>query len=66
MSWQTGVTDVGVKKLKAALPNLDVSTGWDLTVLAKKEEPKKDEKADDKKAEKPDAKKEDKKEEKKD
>ena len=64
--WQTKVTEAGVKRLKAVLPNVDVSTGWDLTVLAKKEEAKKDDKAaekkqekkDDKKAEKPVEKKE--------
>jgi mono/diheme cytochrome c family protein len=50
--WQTKVTDAGIKKLKADLPNLDVSTGWDLSALPKKEEPKKDEKASDKKPEK--------------
>jgi len=72
--WQTKVTDAGVKKLKASLPNVDVSTGWDITALAKKEEPKKDkasekkdEKNAEKKAEKPaEAKPAEKKEEKKD
>jgi hypothetical protein len=63
--WQTKVTDSGVKKIKAALPNLDVSTGWDLTVLAKKED-KKDEKQADKKSEKKDTKKADEKDPKKD
>jgi mono/diheme cytochrome c family protein len=41
--WQTKVTTNGIKSLKAALPNVDVSTGWDLSALPKKEEPKKDE-----------------------
>ncbi len=51
--WQTKVTDSGIKSLKAALPNLDVSTGWDLSALPKKEEPKKEEpKKDAKPAEK--------------
>jgi hypothetical protein len=41
--WQTKVTTNGIKGLKAALPNVDVSTGWDLAALPKKEEPKKEE-----------------------
>lgn len=46
--WQTKVTDAGVAKLKKVLPNVDVSTGWDLKELAKieaqaKENAKKDE-----------------------
>lgn len=55
--WQTKVTTNGIKNLKASLPNVDVSTGWDLAALPKKEEPKKEEpKKDDKPAEKkPDA-----------
>jgi len=36
--WQSKVTEEGVKKLKTSLTNLDVSTGWDLTAFAKKEE----------------------------
>ena len=28
--WQTKVTDAGVKKLKQALPNLDINRGWEL------------------------------------
>lgn len=48
--WQTKVTDGGIAKLKTALPNVDVSKGWDAAALAKKEEPKKDAKADEKKA----------------
>ena len=51
--WQTKVTTNGIKSLKAALPNVDVSTGWDLSALPKKEEPKKEEpKKDDKPADK--------------
>ena len=56
--WQTKVTEAGVKTLKAALPKVDVNTGWDLSAL-----PKPEEKKDEKKAEAP--KKEEKKEEKK-
>jgi len=41
--WQTKVTDAGVKKLQAALPALDVSTGAELSAIAKKEEPEKKE-----------------------
>jgi hypothetical protein len=41
--WQTKVTTNGIKGLKAALPNVEVSTGWDLAALPKKEEPKKEE-----------------------
>ena len=40
--WQTKVTDAGVKALKAALPNVDVNTGWDLSTLVKIEEKKED------------------------
>lgn len=50
--WQTKVTTNGIKNLKASLPNVDVSTGWDLTALPKKEEPKKDDKPGEKKADK--------------
>jgi hypothetical protein len=76
--WQTKVTEAGAKSLKEALPNLDVSTGWDLTALAKKEEKKEDkpaaetkeekkeEKKDEKKADKDTEKKEEKKADKKD
>jgi hypothetical protein len=35
--WQTKVTDAGVAALKKALPNVDVSMGWDLKELAKTE-----------------------------
>jgi Planctomycete cytochrome C len=62
--WQTKVTEAGAKSLKEALPNLDVSTGWDLTALAKKEEKKEDKAADEKKEEKKDEKKADKKDDK--
>src|SRR5262249_5331896 len=62
--WQTKVTEAGAKSLKEALPNLDVSTGWDLTALAKKEEKKEDKPAAEKKDEKKDEKKADKKDEK--
>lgn len=51
--WQTKVTESGIKNLKAALTNVSVSTGWDLSALPKKEEPKKEgAKKDDKPAEK--------------
>lgn len=59
--WQSKVTEAGAKNLKAAMPNLEISTGWDLSSLPKKEEPKKDEKKDAKKAEKKEEKKEEKK-----
>jgi mono/diheme cytochrome c family protein len=48
--WQTKATDAGVKNLKAALPKVDVNTGWDLSTLVKKEE--KPEKKEEKKEEK--------------
>ena len=67
--WQSKVTDAGVKKLKTALPNVDISTGWDVNAFAKKEdkpEETKDQKKEDKTADKKDEKKEEKKEEKKD
>jgi len=66
--WQTKVTDSGIKNLKAALPNVDVSTGWDLSALPKKEEPKKEgaKKEEPKKDEKPAEKKADAKADKKD
>jgi hypothetical protein len=44
--WQSKVTETGVKDLKAALPRLEISTGWDLKDLAvqeKKPEEKKEE-----------------------
>jgi hypothetical protein len=41
--WQTKVTTNGIKSLKAALPKVEVTTGWDLASLPKKEEPKKEE-----------------------
>src|SRR5438046_1293127 len=41
--WQTKVTEAGVKELRAALPDLDVSTGAELNALVKKEEEKKEE-----------------------
>jgi hypothetical protein len=54
--WQSKVTDTGVKQLKEALPQLEVSRGWEPPVAAKKEaapeekkEAKKDEKKEDKK-----------------
>ena len=49
--WQTKVSEEGVKKLKAALPTLDISTGWDMAASAQKEE-KPSEKKDGKTAEK--------------
>ncbi len=47
--WQTKVTDAGAKNLTAALPNLEISTGAELNVAAKKEE---SEKTEEKKEEK--------------
>ena len=48
--WQTKVTEAGVKNLKAALPNLEISTGAELTAVAKKEDDtKKEEKKEEKK-----------------
>jgi hypothetical protein len=44
--WQTKVTEAGVKKLKAALPGLEVSTGWDLAAPAKTAEPPAQKKAE--------------------
>ena len=38
--WQTKVTEAGVSKLKKALPNLDIVTGWEQKVEPQKEEPK--------------------------
>lgn len=56
--WQSKVTDAGIKKLKESLPTVEVSNGWDVTALAKKEEKKEEKKAEEKK---PEAKKEEKK-----
>ena len=48
--WQTKVTEAGVKNLKAALPGLEISTGTELTAVAKKEDDtKKEEKKEEKK-----------------
>ena len=47
--WQTKVTESGVARLKQALPGLDVSTGWDLTVLTTKEEKPAEKKEEEKK-----------------
>ena len=38
--WQTKVTEAGVSKLKKALPNLEIVTGWEQKEEPKKEEPK--------------------------
>ncbi len=46
--WQTKVTEEGAKKLKAALPGVNVDRGWELPPPAK-EEPKKEEKKEEKK-----------------
>lgn len=54
--WQSKVTDQGVAELQKALPNLQVSRGWENSPAAKKEE-KKDDKKDEKKEEKKEAKK---------
>src|SRR5881394_2473541 len=79
--WQSKVTEEGAKSFKAAMPDVEVSTGWDLTTFAKKEEKaeekkeksdkpeakaeKKEEKKEEKPAEKKAEKKDDKKDEKK-
>lgn len=53
--WQSKVTEEGAAKLKKALPELSILTGWDLKSLEKKEEKpaekseKKEEKKEDKK-----------------
>jgi mono/diheme cytochrome c family protein len=47
--WQTKVTEGGVAKLKQALPGVDVSTGWDISVLTKKEEKPAEKKEEEKK-----------------
>jgi hypothetical protein len=36
--WQTEVTEEGVAALKAALPDAEINTGWELTALVKPEE----------------------------
>jgi hypothetical protein len=36
--WQTKVTEAGVANLKKALPNLEITTGWDMGAVAKKPE----------------------------
>jgi len=55
--WQSKVTDSGIKNLKAALPNVNVSTGWDLSALAKIAEDAKKEEARKEEAKKEQAKK---------
>jgi len=47
--WQTKVTEAGAKNLKAALPSVEISTGAELNVVAKKEEEKTEEKKEEKK-----------------
>jgi hypothetical protein len=42
--WQTSVTPEGVKKLQAALPGVDINTGWVAPPVEKKDEAKKEEK----------------------
>jgi len=49
--WQSKVTEAGAKGLKAALPNVEVSTGWDIAELMKKVEEEK-KKAEDEKRKK--------------
>jgi mono/diheme cytochrome c family protein len=51
--WQTKVSQAGIAKFKASVPKVDVSTGWDLSALPKKEEPKKEPAKDATKDEKP-------------
>jgi hypothetical protein len=64
--WQSKVTEEGAKKFKAAMPSVDVSTGWDLAAFAKiKEEREAKEKEAKEKAEKEKAEKEAKEKEKK-
>jgi hypothetical protein len=41
--WQTQVTPEGVKKLQAALPGVDINTGWVAPPVEKKDEAKKEE-----------------------
>ncbi len=41
--WQTKVTDAGVTNLQKQLPDLKIHQGWNLTPVAKKEEPTKKE-----------------------
>jgi len=41
--WQTKVTDLAVTNLQKTSPKLDISKGWDLSSIVKKEEPKKEE-----------------------
>ena len=41
--WQTQVTPEGIKKLEAALPGLDINSGWVAPPVEKKDEAKKDE-----------------------
>ena len=50
--WQTEVTDEGAANLAKALPQLEISRGWELKLASKdseKETEKKDEKKDEKK-----------------
>ena len=47
--WQTKVTEAGAKNLKEALPSVEISTGAELNVVAKKEEEKTEEKKEEKK-----------------
>lgn len=47
--WQTKVTGGGVTNLQQALPNLDISTGWDLNALAKTPEKTEEKKTEEKK-----------------
>ena len=43
------MTEAGATNLKAAMPSLEISTGAELNVVAKKEEEKADEKKEEKK-----------------
>jgi mono/diheme cytochrome c family protein len=49
--WQSKVTEAGVADLKKALPKLDISTGWEIEALVKKEEKEKSKENDKEKAE---------------
>jgi len=49
--WQSKVTEEGVANLKKSLPKLDISTGWEIEALVKKEEKDKSKEKDKEKAE---------------
>ena len=49
--WQSKVTEAGVANLKKALPKLDISTGWEIEALVKKQDKETDKEKDKEKAE---------------